>query len=267
MFSKGKKSKEEVTKLVRSRLKKQDQREEKERDFLQQRLITVLDPTSAASEDYRALRTNLLYGLVDAPPKVIVITSPGSAEGKSTTCANLAVVLTQANKSTLVIDCDLRKPAMHRIFELRNFVGMVNVLAEESELSEVWQEPLEGLKVVTAGPVPPNPAELLGSRRFSQLVARVREEFDYVLIDAPPIELVSDPAVLAAQGDGVLLVLDSQKTRKGALRRAVRKLEAVGARVLGTVMNNADVQKDGYYYGDYPYKPGVRRSTSSNWSG
>ena len=236
--------------MARSQLKKKAQREEKHPSLFE-RLVTNLDPNSAVSEDYRTLRTNLLYAQVDTPPKVVVVTSPGPTEGKSTTCANLAVVLAQADKNILIMDCDLRKPTMHRTFGVRNFTGLVNVLAGECDLSEVWQESLPGLKVVTAGSVSPNPAELLGSERFARLIGKVREEFDYVLIDAPPTGPVSDPAILATQGDGVLLVLDSQKTRKETFRQAVRKLNAVGAKVLGTVMNNVKVSQQGGYYSNY----------------
>lgn len=218
------------------------------------RLVTVLEPTGLASEAYRTLRTSLLYSFVDDPPKVIVLTSPGAGEGKSTTCANLGVVLAQADKRTLIIDGDLRKPTMHRIFGLRNMRGVVNVVAGEHSLPEVWQEPLVGLKVVTAGTLPTNPAELVGSRRFAELVGRARETFDYVLIDAPPVELVTDPAIVAAQGDGVLLVLDAQKTRKAAVRRSMRGLGTVGANVLGTVMNNARSNGGDYYHQGYVYQ-------------
>ena len=242
--------------MVGSSLKKQAQREEKDSD-LSDRLVTVLDPHNGASEDYRTLRTNLLYALVDTPPKVIVITSPGPTEGKSTTCANLAVVLAQADQSTLIVDCDLRKSAMHRIFGARNFTGVVDVLVGEHGLSETWQELLPRLKMISAGPIPPNPAELLGSKRFAQLIGQAREQFDYVLIDAPPTGPVSDPIILSTQGDGVLLVFDSQNTRKGAFRQAMRSLESVGANVLGTVMNNVKTSKGGYYnyaYYNYAYK-------------
>lgn len=227
-------------------------RNEDRRIDLSDRLITILDPENVASEAYRGLRTNLLYALVDNPPKVIVFTSHGPREGKSTTCANLGVVLAQADKRILIVDCDLRKPVMHKVFGLRNIRGIVDVLIGQRSLPEVWQEPLPGLKVVPVGPMPPNPAELLGSRRFAEFLAGARSEFDYVLIDASPVGLVSDPAILATQGDGVLLVLDAQKTRKGALRESMRALEAVDANVLGTVMNNLKKGKGGYYYG-YKY--------------
>ena len=140
----------------------------------------------------------------------------------------------------------------HRAFGERNITGIVDVLAGEYKLQEVWHEPVPGLKVVNVGPIPPNPAELLGSKRLSDLLANVRKEFDYILIDAPPVGLVSDPAILATQGDGVLLVFDAQNTRKVAVRQSMRALQAVGADVLGTVMNNVKASERSYY--GYPYE-------------
>jgi capsular exopolysaccharide synthesis family protein len=215
--------------------------------------VTTLDPKSVASEAYRTLRTNLLYSFVDRPPKVIVLTSAGPGEGKSTTCSNLGVALAQAGKDTVIIDCDFRKPVIHKFFGSRNLRGIVDVLVGEHTLEEVWTEPMEGLKVVTVGVIPPNPTELLGTRRLSDLLVGLRERFDYVLVDAPPVGLVSDPAILAVQGDGVLLVLDAQNTRKGSVRQAMRSLENVGANVLGTVMNNVELSRSGYYQYNYAY--------------
>jgi capsular exopolysaccharide synthesis family protein len=222
---------------------------EKEPEAFAKYLVTILDPTSAASEAYRTLRTNLLYGLGDTPPKVIVLASPDPGKGKSTTCANLGVVLAQAGKSTLILDCDLRRPVIHRFFGLRNLHGVTDVLVGERSLQQVWHEPVEGLRVAPVGSVPPNPTEILGSRRFSEFLTSVREEFDYVLIDTPPMGSVSDSVILATQGDGVLLVLDAQNTRKRSVRQAMRTLNAVGANVLGTVMNNFKVSRSDYYYG------------------
>lgn len=213
-------------------------------------LITTRDPTGGTSEDYRTLRTSLLYSLVDAPPKAIVITSPGPGEGKSTTCANLGVVLAQAGKRTLVVDCDLRKPRMHQLFGVRNLEGMVNVLVGERSLDEVARDAaVPELKVVTSGPIPPNPSELLGSRRFSELLDRARQDFDYLLLDTPPVEAVSDATILAGQTDGTLLVFNARSTRKGAVRQSVHSLQSVGANVLGTVMNSVKTGKGDYYYG------------------
>jgi capsular exopolysaccharide synthesis family protein len=212
-------------------------------------LITVLDPGNAASEAYRTLRTSLLYAQVDAPPKVIVVTSPGSEEGKTTVCANLGVVLAQAGKNVLVVDCDFRRPRMRKIFGLGDAKGISGILAGEHNPQEAYQEPLPdlSLKVLSGDALPPNPTELLGSRRLWEFLAGAREEFDYVLIDSPPTGMASDPMILATQGDGVLLVIDAQKTRKGDVRRAVRSLATVGANVLGTVMNNAKGGKSSYY--------------------
>jgi capsular exopolysaccharide synthesis family protein len=222
-------------------------RKEHVTDDLSGQLITVTSPDNAASEAYRTLRTNLLYGLVDTAPKVIVVTSPSLMEGKSITCANLGVVLAQADKSTLILDCDFRKPVIHKVFGLQNLLGVEDVLVGERSLQEIWQEPLPGLKVGTAGSIPPNPTELLGSSRVTELLEQVRQEFDYVLLDVPPMRLVSDPVILATQGDGVLLVIDFQKTRRGSVRQAMHGLEAAGAYVLGTVMNNVKVSKDSLY--------------------
>lgn len=224
-------------------------------------LITVLDPMSVGAEAFRTLRTNLLYSFVDDPPRVLAVTSPGSGEGKSTASANLSVVLAQAEKSTLLLDCDLRSPRIHKVFGLHNFRGVVDVLARQCEPHEAWQEAIPGLTVLTSGPVPPNPAELLGSKRFSKFLGQMREQFDYVVIDAPPVRLVSDPAIIATQGDGVLLVLDAQKTRKRAVQHSIRSLNTVGARVLGTVMNNVKASRsDLYGYASYG-NPYVKRSS------
>lgn len=225
-------------------------RKEQDAESRQEALTTMLDPTGGASEDYRTLRTSLLYSLVDATPKAIVITSPGAGEGKSTTCANLGVVLAQAGKGVLVIDCDLRKPKMHQLFGLRNLQGVVNVMVGETSLTEVTQNAeVPELKVVTSGPVPPNPTELLGSRRFSDLLDETRQAFDYVLLDTPPVEAVTDATILAGQTDGTLLVFNAKATRKGAVRQSVHGLQSVGANVLGTVMNSAKTDKGSYYYG------------------
>jgi capsular exopolysaccharide synthesis family protein len=205
-------------------------------------LVTVYDPTGAASEAYRMLRTNLFYALIDSPPKIIVMTSVSFGEGKSTTAANLGVTLAQADKNVLILDCDLRRPRLHSMFGENNTNGLVDILAGGSRVEEVWREPIPGLKLICAGPSLPNPAELLSSRRLREFLTEMRPRFDYVLVDAPPVG-VSDSVVLAAHGDGVLLVLDSQRTRKGPLRQAVRSLQGVGANVLGTVMNNIEVSR------------------------
>ena len=221
-------------------------------------LVTISDPSGAASEAYRSLRTNLYYSIADDPPnKVILLAGPSSRIGKSTTCANLGVVLAQADRSTLIVDCDLRKPVLHKSFGLRNSYGLMNVLSREYMPHEVWKEPTEGLRVLPAGPVPANPAEVLASEHFARFLEQIRPKFDYVLLDAPPTQLVSDPTILAPQVDGVLLLFDAQSTRKDSVRQAIRGLEAVGANVLGTVMTNvlyASVDRYHRHYDAYTHK-------------
>jgi capsular exopolysaccharide synthesis family protein len=231
--------------VARFRSRRQAQNDEV--DALSGQLVTLLDSAAVASEAYRSLRTSLLYAVANAPPTVILITSPGLMDGKSTTCANLAVVLAQAGKETLVIDGDLHEPSLHKIFGVPNVNGMVNVLSGEYDLSEMCTELFPGLKVLSTGPIPPNPAELLISGRLAPLIGQARQLFDYVLIDSPPTELVSDPMIIATQADAVILVLNSEETGKGSLHKAMRNLEAVGANVLGTVINKAPKAKPGRY--------------------
>jgi capsular exopolysaccharide synthesis family protein len=238
--------------VVLFRSKRRAQKQEANAENLSGRLVTLREPDSAASEAFRRVRTNLFYALVDDPPKTIVVTSAHHREGKSTVCANLGVVLAQAEKNTLVVDCDLRKPVLHKMFGGRNTWGIVNVLAGELSLQDAWWEPLAGLKVVSSGPIPLNPAELLTSRRFAEFLHQSHEEFDYVVLDAPPTLAVADATIIAAQGDGVLFVLDAQNTPKRTVRHGIRSLEAVGAKVLGTVMNNIEGSPSALYKG-YPY--------------
>jgi capsular exopolysaccharide synthesis family protein len=211
-------------------------------------LVTILDPAGVASEAYRILRTNLFYAQVDSPPKVIVLTSAGPGEGTTTTVANLGVTLAQAGKNTLILDCDLRNSRLHRMFGARNTKGLVDILIGTDNVQEVWQEPVSGLKLISTGPPPPYPAELLSSQRLVRFLDETRRVFDYVLVDTPPVG-VSESAVLAANGDAVLLILDPQRTRKGSLRRALHSLQGVGANVLGTLMNKAEVPANGHLYG------------------
>jgi capsular exopolysaccharide synthesis family protein len=213
-------------------------------------MVTLLDPAGTAAEAYRTLRTNLRFSFVDEPPKVIVVSSAISGEGKSTVCANLGVALAEAGKSTLLLDCDLRKPNMHKVFGLRNVFGLADVLARQRNLREVLHELPGGPKVITSGTLPPNALNVLGSERFAELLAQVRQEFDYVLLDSPPIKGGSDAAVLAHLGDGMLLVVDAQNTRRWVLQGSLRSLEQTEVNVLGTIMNKMEPSLgDEYLYG------------------
>jgi receptor protein-tyrosine kinase len=212
---------------------------EDEADAPHKRSATILSSTGAAAEAYRSLRANLLYAFADELVKVIVLTSAGRGEGSSTICANLGIALAQAIKNTLIVDCDFHQPALHNIFGLRNLRGVTDVLVGKQSLQEVYQEPVPRLKVVCTGALLPDMEEVLGERRFTEFLDQARREFDYVLVDTPPIGEISDSLIFAHHSDGVLLVLDAQKTGKESIRQSMRRLDAVGAKVLGTVANNA----------------------------
>jgi capsular exopolysaccharide synthesis family protein len=213
-------------------------------------------PDALGSEQYRILRTNLLHLARNDSIKTVMVSSPGSAEGKTTVCANLGLSLAQAGKSTLIVDCDLRRPMMHKFFGLKNLYGVVDAVMGGRSPQETWQELLPGLWVMTAGPIPPNPAELLDSEHFAELLDWLRQEFDYVLVDSGPIDLVSDPAILASRVDGVLLVIDPRSSREVDVQRAMRGLGAVEANILGTVMNKVQVKTTYRRYNDYLYLHG-----------
>ena len=227
----------------RERANLQPIRGKQENERLSDGLVTIHAFAAAATESYRMLRTNLFYALIDDPPQAIVLTSAGPREGKSITCANLGIVLAQAGKNVLLLDCDLRNPVQHKLFGIKGSPGLLDVVLGAQSLPKVWYEPLSGLKVVPAGHTPPNPSEIVSSRRFTEFLIQIRKQFDYVLLDTPPVRLVSDAAVLAKLGDGVLLVLDEQNASKRALRQAMNVLDGVGANVIGTVVNRAKVSR------------------------
>lgn len=210
------------------------------------RLQLLSDPDGVVAEAYRALRTNLLHSFGNNPPSALVLTSPASHQKHDTACVELAVSFVNVNKRTLIVDCDLRRPLVHKALELRNLYGLTDVLLGSSSLQEVLREPLPGLGVLTAGPPTPGSVDLLESRRFDELLAIAREQFDVVILDAPPLGEISDAAVLATKSDGALLLLDARDTRKRPVRHAVDQLHAVGANVLGTVVCDARSGRQGF---------------------
>lgn len=214
------------------------------------RLITHLSPRSAVSEAYRTLRTNIQFGASDRDVKTIMVTSAGPGEGKSTTIANLAIAFAQAGHKSLLIDADLRWPVQHKVFGLDQRRGLSAVLVDKVEVAEAIQSvaAVPGLQVLPSGPLPPNPAEILGSKQWRGLLHELRESFDYVLIDAPPVIAVADASILAPQTDGVLLVLDAGSVPRQAAQVAKDQLDKVSARFLGAVLNNVRVEDDYQYY-------------------
>jgi polysaccharide biosynthesis transport protein len=218
--------------------------------------VTLSEPNSAAAEAYRKLRTGVLYVSLRAKAKVLMITSPQENEGKTATAANLGVALAQAENKVILVSADLRKPRLHRFFGLENSVGVTNVLGGEVSPWQVIRDtPVENLQVLVSGPLPSNPAELLGSNAMGGLLKALAEVADYVIIDAPPVMAVADPISLSPLVEGVLFVADAQNTTRAMIEQARRQLDQVDAPVIGAILNNFDpgLPGDYYYYGGGSY--------------
>lgn len=214
-------------------------------------LIALLNPRSPVTESYRALRTNIDFSSVDEQTRVIMVTSAGPEEGKSTVVGNLAVTYAQDERRVLLIDADMRKPTVHRTFQLSNRYGLSSFLSRQIDLENAIQESgVPNLNVMTAGPIPPNPAEMLNSNSMTKLMEQLRENYDVVLIDTPPILAVTDAQLLASKSDGVLMVINAGKVKKEVVLKAKENLTRVNARMLGVVLNNVKrkASEEYYYY-------------------
>jgi polysaccharide biosynthesis transport protein len=221
------------------------------------RLVTVTEPKSAVSEAYRTLRTSMLFAAAQRGIKTILVTSATAGEGKTTTAANLAVVLANADKRVIIINADLRKPRVHKFFKLSNRIGLVNVLSGDAKPWEALLDPgIENLRALPGGPIPSRPAELLGSEAMGELLAELREVADFILVDSAPVLVVSDALALAPLCDGALFVADAEATSRGAVAHAREQLEQVGAELIGSVLNNFDASKarSAPYYYRYYYR-------------
>jgi non-specific protein-tyrosine kinase len=205
--------------------------------------VAVRSPRSAAAEAYRTLRINLQYSSLDRDLRTILVTSAAEGDGKTTVAANLGVALAESGKKVLLIDCDLRRPGLHGLFGLPLSPGLTGALLEDNSDPPVEATAVPGLSVLPAGDPPPNPAEFVASARLARLLGRLRERFDLLVVDSPPVGLVADAAVLAPQADGVLLVVSAGRTRRDPARRARQQLDKVGAHLLGAVLNNAKLEK------------------------
>jgi capsular exopolysaccharide synthesis family protein len=218
--------------------------------------LASADTRSPFAESYRSVRTALQFATEHGLPTSLLITSPGPSEGKSTTAHELARNIAQLGKRVLLIDADLRKPSMHQVTNLPNTQGLSNLLAGAAEVSDVLQLAADGaFSVITSGPLPPNPPELLAGERLPRLIAALRERFDVVVIDGPPVLGLADAPLLAHVADATVLVAAAEQTRRDALRGALRRLQSVQAHVLGALLTRFDVQRkgDAYGYGSYAY--------------
>ncbi|MDT2758659.1 CpsD/CapB family tyrosine-protein kinase [Enterococcus xiangfangensis] len=214
-------------------------------------LITLVDKTSPISERYRTIRTNIQFASsTNHQIKTLVITSSGPGEGKSTTAANLAVVFANSGQRVLLVDADMRKPTVHKTFLLSNSVGLSNVLGTELNFNEAVQpSAVPNLYVMTSGPKAQNPSELLGSIRTDKLMQELRENYDFIIFDMPPVVAVTDAQIVASKVDGTMLVVRENVTRKDSLQKARELLTMVNANVLGAVFNGSTDENDqGYYY-------------------
>jgi polysaccharide biosynthesis transport protein len=220
-------------------------------------VVAVVDPISPAAESYRSLRTSLQFARQGQQLRCLVVTSPGVNEGKTATLANLGVVFAQAGERVVMVSGDLRRPRIGEFFELDEQTGLSHVLLGQRTLEETLV-PIPGfgrLTLLPAGPIPPNPAELLNSARAQEIFARLRHHYDLVLIDSPPVMPVTDPAVLAQYADATLLLAAAGQTRRSDLHRAVERLDQVNATILGIVLNKVTRQTERDYGYSYSYKP------------
>lgn len=217
-------------------------------------LIAQSDPKNPATEAYRVIRTSIQFAQAGKQLKTLMVTSCTPDEGKSTTISNLAVVMTQAGKKVLVMDCDMRNPTIHKIFQLSNQMGLSNCISMNNALQDaVQQTKIAGLDVLTSGVIPPNPSELLGSERMQEILQEAKEKYDYVLVDVPPIMPVTDALVVGRIVDGVLLVMDSGEVKVEMARDVKTQLVNAGANILGVVLNKVRSEHHGYGYGYYYY--------------
>jgi len=206
-------------------------------------LVMAQAPRSAAAEAYRTLSTNIQFSSLDRDVRTLLVTSVGPEEGKSIVLANLAITMAEGGKQVVVVDCDLRRPSLHLIFGLEDQPGLTTMMLNEALAPPLQPSPYPNVSLVAAGPLPPNPAELISSERFTRVLAAIAVAADVVLVDAPPISAVTDATILATRVDGVLLVVDSGRTRRDPGRRAAEQLQRVGARVLGAVLTNVKAEK------------------------
>ena len=217
-------------------------------------LVTLRSPKSTASEAYRGIRTSILFSSAETQPQVILVSSAGPQEGKTVTCSNLAVTMAQSGNRVLLLDCDMRRPALHRVFGISREKGVSNLLVGSSELKDVLiPTSIPNLDAIPSGPVPPNPSELLGSGRMQRLLAALRKNYTHIMIDSPPATAVTDAVILAKLADAILLVVRAGDTPREIVKNGLTQFQSVNANVLGVILNGVDMGSDGYYYYQYYY--------------
>ena len=205
-------------------------------------------PKSVVSEAYRTLRTNIQYSSFDKKMQTILITSAEAAEGKSTVSGNLALTFAQNDSKVIIIDCDLRKPSVHKNFKISNRIGLSELLLGKAELQEAVQQRNDNLFVLTSGKIPPNPSEMLASSVMTNLIGKLRKEYDVIILDSAPVGAVTDPQILSTKVDGTILVTRAERTKRDIVLEAKNSLEKVGANLIGCVLHGVENTKGKYYY-------------------
>ena len=215
--------------------------------------LMIMDSRSSVAEAYRVLRTSVLLSSVDRPPKLILVTSGQPGEGKTTTVVNTAISLAQLGASVLIIDCDLRKPSVHKVLGVDQSRGLSTYLSRSVDIDEVIQKlPISNLSLLPCGPIPPNPSEMISSAKMKQMLQSLTEIYDHIIIDSPPLLKVTDPVILSTMVDGVILVVHGGKSTRDVVRRTRQELSIAGAKIFGVVLNNVDAHSEGYdsYYSE-----------------
>lgn len=210
-------------------------------------------PKSITAESYRSLRTNIQYSSIDKQVKTLVVTSSNAGEGKSTVAGNLAYTFFQNGKIVLIIDCDLRKPSLHRKFNVSNEEGLTDVLVGTSKLNNVMKKIDDNLYLLTTGTLPPNPAEIIGSNTMENFLEQCKINFDYIILDTPPILPVTDSKLLAIKADATVVVVRSEISKSKHVSQAFKELEKVNANIIGTILNDVEMYSEKLYY-DYSNK-------------
>jgi capsular exopolysaccharide synthesis family protein len=212
-------------------------------------LVTLQDPRSPAAEAYRTLRTNILFSALEKPIQTLIITSPAPDEGKSETAANLAVTMAQAGHDTILIDADLRRPSQHTIWGVGNEEGLTSMMLQETAEPPLQSVGIEHLALLPSGPLPPNPADLLSTRRMDEVLTILKGRAEFVLFDAPPVLAVADTALLASKLDALLLVIKAGATRRDHAQRTKELLQRANIRIIGVALSNAprDNSMNSYY--------------------
>ena len=223
--------------------------------------IVEKKPKSIAAEAYRSLRTNIQYSSFDNKYQTLVVTSANPGEGKTTVAGNLALVLAQGESKVLLVDCDMRRPSIHKLFKISNTYGISDLLVGNKKLESVANKYNDNLSIVPAGKIPPNPAEMLASKAMTAFLEEMKNYFDYIVLDTPPLQAVTDAQVLSTKADGSLIIIRAGVTKKEAINNAVSIIKKVKGNIIGTVLNVAETKKDKYYYyGDESSRTGRRLS-------